>query len=331
LGVLRRQKWYAKFSKCEFWLPEVSFLGHVISKDGVMVDPAKIEAVVEWKSPKNVSEIRSFLGLAGYYRRFVKDFSKLARPMTQLLKKEAKYIWTDECENAFLELKKRLTTAPVLTLPDEGADYDVYCDASKHGLGCVLMQNRKVIAYASRQLRVHEANYPTHDLELAAVVHALKIWRHYLIGVHCRIYTDHRSLRCIFTQKELNMRQRRWLELVKDYDTELIYHEGKANVVADALSRKTSHSLNALSTLPDELAAEFRKLEIRFVGEGFDYLGALTAEPDFYREIRTYLPDDDTFKAIQAKSNLGKLRIVWWITMAIFVTMVECMFREVPS
>ena len=135
-------------------------------------------------------------------------------------------------------MKRRLTTAPVLTLPDIHRDIVIYCDASRHGLGCVLMQDGKVVAYASRQLRPHEQNYPTHDLEFAAVVHALKIWRHYLIGNKCEIYTDHKSLKYIFTQPDLNLRQRRWLELVKDYNVEIHYHPGKANVVADALSRK---------------------------------------------------------------------------------------------
>ena len=145
-------------------------------------------------------------------------FSRIARPLTQLLKKEKKFSWTSECEESFQELKKRLTYAPVLVLPDVRKDFEVYCDASKHGLGCVLMQERRVVAYASRQLKPHEANYPTHDLELAAVVHALKIWRHYLIGNRCEVYTDHKSLKYIFTQADLNMRQRRWLELIKDYN-----------------------------------------------------------------------------------------------------------------
>jgi ribonuclease HI len=159
--------------------------------------------------------------------------------MTELLKKEKKFTWTESCEKSFQELKRRLTTAPVLTLPDIQRDFVIYCDASRQGLGCVLMQGGKVVAYASRQLKPHEQNYPTHDLEFAAVVHALKIWRHYLIGNRCEIYTDHKSLKYIFTQPDLNLRQRRWLELVKDYNVVIHYHPGKANVVADALSRKS--------------------------------------------------------------------------------------------
>lgn len=199
LGKLRENQLYAKFSKCEFWLSQVAFLGHIVSAGGVAVDPAKVEAVMDWKQPKSVTEVRSFLGLAGYYRRFIEGFSKLARPMTQLLKKEKKFEWTDACEESFQELKTRLVSAPVLVLPDIHKDFVIFCDASRQGLGCVLMQEGKAVSYASRQLRPHEGNYPTHDLELAAIVHALKIWRHYLIGNRCEVFTDHKSLKYIFT------------------------------------------------------------------------------------------------------------------------------------
>ncbi|KAK9079891.1 hypothetical protein SSX86_001564 [Deinandra increscens subsp. villosa] len=242
LERLREEKLYAKFSKCAFWLKEVQFLGHVIGAEGVMVDPAKIEAVTKWEPPKNPTEVRSFLGLAGYYRRFIQDFSKIALPMTKLTRKDTKFVWGDDQEKAFKSLKQKLTQAPVLTLPEGTEDMVVYSDASKLGLGCVLMQRGKVIAYGSRQLKVTEQNYPTHDLELAAVVFALKIWRHYLYGVKCTIFTDHKSLKYFFEQKELNMRQRRWLETIKDYDCEIHYHPGKANVVADALSRKGDYT-----------------------------------------------------------------------------------------
>ena len=238
LQILRERQLYAKLSKCQFWLDRVTFLGHVISVEGVSVDPQKIEVVVNWKPPKNVSEVRSFLGLAGYYRKFVEGFSKIAAPLTKLTRKDVKYDLVDACQQSFEELKGRLTSAPVLALPNGRYGFVVYSDASQQGLGCVLMQNDRVIAYASRQLKKHEENYPTHDLELAAVVFALKIWRHYLYGVPCRIFTDHKSLQYIFTQKELNLRQRRWLELIKDYDCTIEYHSGKTNVVADALSRR---------------------------------------------------------------------------------------------
>ncbi|GKD76460.1 putative reverse transcriptase domain-containing protein [Tanacetum coccineum] len=197
MGLLKKEKLYAKFSKCEFWLREVQFLGHVINGNGIHVDPSKIEAVKNLKAPRTPTE-----------------------------------------ELAFQTLKDKLCNALVLALPDRPKDFVVYCDASGIGLGCVVMQRGKVIAYTSRQLKIHEKNYTTHDLELGAVVFALKIWRHYLYGTKSVIYTDHKSLQHIFSQKELNMRQRCWIELFSDYDCEIRYHPGKANVVADALSMK---------------------------------------------------------------------------------------------
>ncbi|GJU53081.1 putative reverse transcriptase domain-containing protein [Tanacetum coccineum] len=218
LELLKKEQLYAKFSKCEFWIPKVQFLGHVIDSQGIHVDPAKIESVKDWASPKSATEIRQFLGLAGYYQRFIEGFSKITKLMTKLTQKKI--------------------NAPILALPEGNEDFIAYCDASIKGLGAVLMQREKVIAYASRQLKIHEKNYTTHDLELGAVVFALKIWRHYLYGTKCTVFTDHKSLQHILDQKELNMRQRRWLELLSDYDCEIRYHPGKANVVADALSRK---------------------------------------------------------------------------------------------
>ncbi|GJZ35764.1 putative nucleotidyltransferase, ribonuclease H [Tanacetum coccineum] len=238
LELLKKEELYAKFSKCEFWISTVKFLGHVINSSGIHVDPTKIEAVKNWASPTTPSEIHQFLGLVGYYRRFIEGFSKIAKPMTELTQKNHKFNWGEEKETAFQLLKQKLCVAPILALPEGSDDFVVYCDASIKGLGDVLMQRMKVIAYASRQLKVHEKNYTTHDLELGAVVFALKIWRRYLYGTKCVVFTDHKSLQHILNQKELNMRQRRWIELLSDYDCEIRYHPGKANVVADALSRK---------------------------------------------------------------------------------------------
>ncbi|KAA0054634.1 pol protein [Cucumis melo var. makuwa] len=308
LETLRANKLYAKFSKCEFWLRKVTFLGHVVSSEGVSVDPAKIEAVTNWPRPSTVSEIRSFLGLAGYYRRFVEDFSRIASPLTQLTRKGTPFVWSPACESSFQELKQKLVTAPVLTVPDGSGNFVIYSDASKKGLGCVLMQQGKVVAYASRQLKIHEQNYPTHDLELAAVVFALKIWRHYLYGEKIQIYTDHKSLKYFFTQKELNMRQRRWLELVKDYDCEILYHPGKANVVADALSRKVAHSA-ALITKQTPLLRDFERAEIavslndpylaekRYMvetGQGEDF--SISSDDGLMFEGRLCVPEDSAVK-----------------------------------
>ncbi|GJX43070.1 putative nucleotidyltransferase, ribonuclease H [Tanacetum coccineum] len=239
LELLKKEELYAKFSKCDFWLSNVQFLRHVIDSEGIHVDPAKIESIKDWESPKTPTEIRQFLGLAGYYRRFIEGFSKIAKPMTKLTQKSVKFNWGEKEETAFQTLKQKLCSAPILALPEGSENFIVYCDASHKGLGAVLMQKEKVIAYASRQLKIHEKNYTTHDLELGAVVFALKMWRHYLYGTKCVVFTDHKSLQHILDQKELNMRQRRWLELLSDYDCELRYHPGKANVVADALSRKS--------------------------------------------------------------------------------------------
>ncbi|GKE04382.1 putative reverse transcriptase domain-containing protein, partial [Tanacetum coccineum] len=179
---------------------------------GIHVDLAKIESIKDWASPKSPTEIHQFLGLAGYYRRFIEGFLKIAKPMTKITQKKVKFVWGDKQEAVFQLLKQKLCSAPILALPEGSEDFIAYCDASKKGLGIVLMQREKVIAYASRQLKIHEKNYTTHDLELGAVVFALKIWRHYLYGTKCMVFTDHKRLQHILNQKELNMRQQRWKE-----------------------------------------------------------------------------------------------------------------------
>ncbi|GJT56845.1 putative reverse transcriptase domain-containing protein [Tanacetum coccineum] len=209
LELLKKEELYAKFSKSEFWLSKVQFLGHVIDREGIQVNPAKIESIRDWASPKTPIEIHQFLGLAGYYRRFIEGFLKIAKPMTKLTQKSVKFDWGDKEEAAFQTLKQKLCSAPILSLPEGSENCMVYCDASHKGLGAVLMQKERVIAYASRQLKIHEKNYTTHDLELGAVVFALKMWRHYLYGMRYVVFTDHKSLQHILDQKELNMRQRR--------------------------------------------------------------------------------------------------------------------------
>ena len=277
LQNLRDHQLYAKFRKCEFWLTEVRFLGHVVSATGVSVDPKKVEAVMSWERPKSFFEIRSFLGLAGYYRRFIEDFSQLAAPMTKLTRNEVKFEWNDSCERAFQKLKRRLTSAPILVVPERGQENSAYCDASKDGLGCVLTQSGRVVAYGSRQLKNHEQNYPTHDMELAAIVFALKIWRHYLYGEKFEVYSDHKSLKYIFTQRDLNMRQCRWMEFLEDYDFTLHYHPGKANVVADALSQKSRGALASIASREWRMLETVGQFGLQYSEQAQGVMGSLVA------------------------------------------------------
>ncbi|GKD58088.1 putative reverse transcriptase domain-containing protein [Tanacetum coccineum] len=270
LELFKMENLYAKFSKCEFWLREVQFLGHVIN------------------------------GLAGYYRRFIENFSKIAKSLTILTQKCKTFDWGEEQELAFQTLKDKLCNAPILAHPDGPEDFMVYCDASGIGLGCVLMQRGMVIAYTSRQLKIHEKNFTTHDLELGAVVFALKIWRHYLYRTKSVIYTDYKSLQHIFSQKELNMQQRRWIELFSDYDCEIRYHPGKANVVADALSRKervNSKRVKAInmtlqSSIKDRILAAQKEAVDEFAGlqKGLDEMIEQRSDGTLYYLDRIWVP-----------------------------------------
>eukprot|EP00253_Pinus_taeda_P018941 PITA_18941 len=216
LQTLREHQLYAKFSKCDFFKEEIQYLGHVITKEGIAVDPEKIKTIMEWPIPKDVADIRSFMG------------------------------WTSECQQSFDRLKHLLTTAPILSIADPNKDYVVCTDASKEGVGGVLMQEGKVIAYESRKLKEHEQRYSAYDLELTAVIHVLKMWRHYLLGRKFLLLTDHHSLTHYFSQPTLNARQGRWADFLSGFDFEIKHLKGKENRVADALSRK-AHCLHELS------------------------------------------------------------------------------------
>ncbi|XP_048228301.1 uncharacterized protein LOC125369566 [Ricinus communis] len=257
LQTLREKQLYGKFSKCEFWMNNIVFLGHIISAQGVQSDPSKVKAIQEWESPRNISEVRSFLGLVGYYRRFMKNFSILAKPLTNLLKKQVTFQWNDKCQASFEELKNRLITAPILTLPIQGGEYIVYTDASLNGLGCVLMQNGRVIAYASRQLKPHEQNYPTHDLEL-------------------------------------------------DYDCTIDYHPGKANVVADELSRKTLERVAGM--ISDQMSSliSLRAMDMHFSIKNGVLLTTMKTSPQILDEIKHAQGSDAYLKKLQKKVQDGK-------------------------
>ena len=262
--ILRANKLFAKLSKCDFFTNSVEFLGHIISDEGIKVDPKKIKVIVDWAIPKDKTDVRSFLGLASYYRRFVRGFSKLAAPMTALLKGKVDSIdWTPECELSFRTLKSVLTQTPVLTIMDPLKGNIVLCtDASDLAIGAVLMQDKRVIAYESRKLNTAELNYAVHEKELLAVVHSLKVWRHYLLGLKFKIETDHQSLRYLSTQPNLSRRQCRWMELLQEFDFEIEYVKGKENVVADALSRRPV--VNAISCIKNTLIDE---IKIHYAGD----------------------------------------------------------------
>jgi hypothetical protein len=243
LQVLREHQQYAKLSKCSFYQRHIHYLGHIISEEGVVVDPEKVQAIQEWPALRNVAEVTSFMGLAGYYRRFIAGFSRIAHSITSLQKKEKKFQWTEECESSFQRLKQLLTSAPILKIADPNKDYVVCTDACKEGLGGVLSQEGFVFCYESRKLKEHDKNYATHDLELAAIIHTLRKWRHYIMGKRVKLRTDHNSLKYLFDHPTLNARQIRWLEFLCEYDFDIKHINGKENKVVNALSRKV-HELH---------------------------------------------------------------------------------------
>ena len=233
--------------------------------------------------------------------------------MTRLTRKEVKFVWDDSCEREFQELKRRLTLAPILIVPEKGQRYTVYCDASKDGLGCVLMQSGKVMAYGSRQLKNHEQNYPMHDMELAAVVFALKIWCHYLYGEQFEVFSDHKSLKYIFTQRDLNMRQRRWMEFLEDYDFTLHYHPGKANVVADALSRKSQGVLASIASREWRMLEIVWQFRLQYDEQAQGTLGNMMATPSLLSRVIESQVQDAELVSIRGRVQLGTTNEGWAI------------------
>jgi hypothetical protein len=245
LALLKQHKLYANPDKCEFFKQRIGFVGHEVSAEGVHMEPAKVTAIQDWPMLQNVKEVRQFLGLAGYYRRFVHRFSAICAPLTDLLHDKAEWRWTKKEQESFAALKQAISTAPVLLLPDETKPYTVMTDASGFAIGAALCQDQgkglQPIAFLSQKMLPAEQNYPVHEQELLAVICALKTWRHYLYGEQFTIETDHASLQHLQSQPQLSRRQIRWLEVLSQFTYTMIYKKGKDNIVADALSRRPDH------------------------------------------------------------------------------------------
>ncbi|WVZ89884.1 hypothetical protein U9M48_036233 [Paspalum notatum var. saurae] len=236
--ALRAAHLFANMEKCIFCTQRVSFLGYVVTPQGIEVDSSKIAAIQEWPTPTTVTQIRSFLGLAGFYRRFVRDFSSIAAPLHELTKKDVPFAWSDSQEVAFSTLKDKLTHAPLLQLPDFNKVFELECDASGIGLGAVLLQEGKPVAYFSEKLSGASLKYSTYDKELYALVRTLHTWQHYLWHREFIIHSDHEALKHIRTQTNLNRRHAKWVEFIESFPYIIKHKNGKDNVIANALSRR---------------------------------------------------------------------------------------------
>ena len=260
LQLLEAHQLYAKPSKCFFGVQEVEYLGHIVSHEGVKADPNKIKAIKEWKIPTTLRHLRGFLGLTGYYRKFVKNYGRIATPLMALLKKDA-FSWTPEATKAFEDLKQVMCIAPVLATPDFTKTFIVECDASGNGIDVVLMQEGRPIAFESRPIKGKNLHKPIYEKEMLAILHALKKWRPYLMGRHFKVKTDHDSLKYFLEQRLSSEEQQKWVTKMLGYDFEIIYKKGKQNVVADALSRKdedVESLLYVISILQPEWVTEGR-------------------------------------------------------------------------
>ena len=305
LDILRQHKLYAKLSKCEFFQREVSFLGHRFSSRGKEMEPEKVQVIREWPVPKSVTELRSFLGLCGYYRTFVNGFSAIVAPLSELLKHERKYEWKEPQQTAFERIKQAIMSGPVLALPDPTQPYEltVTTDASGFAVGATLEQRGRPIAFLSKKMNDAEKRYPVHEQELLAMVLALREWRHYLLGTRFTAHTDHGSLRYLQTQPQLSNRQARWVEKLSEFDFTVVYKQGKDNIVADALSRRPDHNLrmNGMSTMQNTQLEQ--QIKAAYLEDPLT--AALLQRPKepfqlsngmLYKQQRVYIPNNEQIK-----------------------------------
>ena len=301
LTLLRQNQLYAKASKCEFGMPKTEFLGHIVSADGIATDPKKIKAVQEWPTPTSATELRSFIGLANYYRRFVNKFSHIAAPLTELLGKDKWQpdSWGPPQEEAFTKLKEALVTAPVLQAPDFSQPFKVTTDASDYAIGAVLSQvsgrSDAPVAFESKKLSPTESRYTVHEKELLSVVHALREWRHYLQGQPFTVFTDNWAVKHIQTQPHLNRRQARWMETLQEYDFVIEHKPGSTNHVADALSRRADHKTSESATSDTELT------EAVILAAMTEALGSQTTirpTTDAVCGVRELAPSDSVYQEI---------------------------------
>lgn len=296
LNLLRQHKLYGKLSKCEFDRDAVEYLGHIVGRSGVQVDPRKVKAVKEWPPPRDKHEVLQFLGLANYYRRFVENYASIAAPLTDLTRKVVPFKWESRHQEAFETIKQKLTTSPVLTLPNMAEPFSVnlemVTDASKHAVGSVLTQNGQPVAYFSKKLNPAQQKYATHEREMLAIVLSLEEWRPYLLGQPVTVHTDHFSLKYLHGQPNLSTRQAKWMEKMSEYDPHIVYKPGRANVAADALSRRPDHSLGAISSIQDAAAVQntIKRAWERSPGAAEDLT---EIDGMFYKTIRTPGEDED--------------------------------------
>jgi hypothetical protein len=244
--ILRQHTFFVKANKSTFGQSELEYLGHIVTNKGVKVDSSKIIAMVNWPRPSTISDLRGFLGLTGYYRKFMRNYGLLAKPLTNLLKK-GQFRWSQEVEAAFLQLKQAMTTIPILAMPNFNESFTIETDASGEGIGAVLTQQGKPIAFLSRALEVAKLSWSIYAKEMLAILQAIRTWRPYLLGKKFFIQMDQRSLKYLLEQRIGTPEQQRWVAKLLGYDYEIIYHPGRDNSAADALSRVSgSPILNAL-------------------------------------------------------------------------------------